>query len=186
MPHQMLFLQGAGEGAYKEDALLVERLRLALGDDYEVTYPAMADDGDAPYDAWKIRIDQALAELVGPVILVGHSVGGSVLAKYVAEMPDQSQIAGVCLLASPFWGGDGWRYDGYEDLEVPQALVTKSPAPPMFLFHCRDDETVPVDHLTLYQRRFPEAASRVLDDGGHQFDTELTPIAGDIQGRGTP
>lgn len=183
MPHHVLFIQGAGEGAYAEDALLVERLQLSLGSAYTVSYPAMVDEGNAPYEAWVEQIEDALAVLDGPVILLGHSVGGSVLAKYVAEAADRIQIAGVFLLAAPFWGGDGWRYDGYQELELPPATAEISPTTtPIFLYHCQDDEVVPVAHLGLYRTRLTGAVGRVLDSGGHQFETDLAPVTEDILG----
>jgi hypothetical protein len=39
MTNQILFIHGAGAGAYKEDQPLVDSLKHALGDEYRVAYP---------------------------------------------------------------------------------------------------------------------------------------------------
>ena len=49
MKPQILFIQGGGAGAHKEDGLLVAALRRCLGPDYEVRYPAMPRENDPDY-----------------------------------------------------------------------------------------------------------------------------------------
>jgi pimeloyl-ACP methyl ester carboxylesterase len=84
-------------------------------------------------------------------------------------------------MAVPFWGGDGWRYEGYEELELPKDLAAKlSQETPLFLYHCRDDDIVPYEHLALYKRLLPHAVMHPLDKGGHQFNNDLAPVAQDI------
>jgi uncharacterized protein len=182
MSKQVLFIQGAGEGAHEEDAKLAESLRSTLGTDYEVIYPALPNGDDAPYDDWKAYIEKELAEMHEPVILAGHSVGASTLLKYLSEVKPKKPIAGVFLMATPFWGGDGWLYEGYEELELPDGFAAKLPKNvPVFLYHCRDDDTVPYEHLALFEKLLPHAVTRQLGTGGHQFNNDLAPIAEDIK-----
>jgi len=95
-----------------------------------------------------------------------------------AEKP----IASIFLLACPFWGGNGWRYSGYEELMLPEDGATKlSRGGKIFLYHCRDDATVPFDHLALYAQILPEAAVNERDEGGHQFNNDLSFVAEDIK-----
>jgi predicted alpha/beta hydrolase family esterase len=79
---QVLFIQGAGQGAYEEDKKLASSLRQALGADHEVRYPAMPDEDDTPYELWKQQIEKELTAMNKPIILVGHSVGASVVIKW--------------------------------------------------------------------------------------------------------
>jgi uncharacterized protein len=51
MKKQVLFIQGAGEGAYEEDGELVKSLRDALGGEYDVRYPKMPEEEDQGYEA---------------------------------------------------------------------------------------------------------------------------------------
>jgi uncharacterized protein len=51
----------------------------------------------------------------------------------------------------------------------------------IFLYHSRDDETVPFEHLELYARMLPQATVRKLEGRGHQLNNDLSEIAEDIK-----
>lgn len=181
MVTHVLFIHGAGQGAYEEDKTLVADLQGALGAGYEMRYPAMPDESNAPYEQWKRLIEHELAAMHGPIILVGHSVGGSILAKCLGEIDVAKAVADIILLATPFWGGAGWTYDGYEELALPQdAAVTFPKGPRLLLYHCRDDETVPFGHLALFAQALPQAQVRELDHGGHQLAHAMPLVAREI------
>jgi predicted alpha/beta hydrolase family esterase len=179
---QVLFIQGAGEGAYDEDQKLAESLQQSLGTGYAVVYPAMPSEDDAPPEQWQQLIDKELAAMPGPVVLVGHSVGASVILRWLSERKADAPITGIFLLASPYWGGDGWRYEGYEKLALPDGFAASLPTGiSIALYHCRDDEVVPFEHLSLYTRMLPQARIQACDAGGHQFNNDLSAVAKDIK-----
>lgn len=182
MTKHILFIQGAGEGAYEEDEKLAASLRHSLGSEYEVHYPAMLNEEDAPYEQWKQQIENELTAIQPPILLVGHSVGASVVIKYVSELKVERSIVGIFLIASPFWGGDGWRYEGWEELALPHDFATsRLKDTSIVLYHCRDDEVVPFEHLALYTDILPQAQVRELDEGGHQLNNDLSVVAKDIR-----
>ena len=182
MNKQVLFIQGAGKGAYEEDEKLVASLRQLLGHEYEVHYPAMQNEDDADYETWKRQIEKNLAELDGVIIVVGHSVGASILIKCLAEV-DTKKITGIFLIATPFWGGaSGWKYEGYETLVLPEDHANHLPSNArVFFYHSRDDEIVPFAHLALYAQEFPQATIRELNGRGHQLDNDLSEVGEDIK-----
>jgi thioesterase domain-containing protein len=96
MKKQVLFIHGAGEGAYEADKKLAASLQQSLGPAYEVHCPAMPDEENAPYEQWKQHIGQEIATMQGPIMLVGHSVGASVLIKCMSEIEVQQPVAAVC------------------------------------------------------------------------------------------
>lgn len=182
MRGQVLFIQGAGRGAYEEDERLAASLRHTLGPRFEVRYPAMPNEDGASYEQWRRQIEQELTDMPGPVAVVGHSVGASVLVKWLSEREDENAIAGIFLVACPFWGGDGWRYEGYEELALSPGSAANFPTGvPVYLYHCRDDAIVPFVHLALYARALPRATVRALDEGGHQLNDDLSAVALDIE-----
>ena len=179
MKKDVLFIHGAGEGAYEADELLAASLQNALGPAYNLHYPKMPEDDSATYEDWKAPIESALATLDDDVVLVGHSVGSSVLVKYLSEEQRNKPIAGLFLIASPYWGADEfWKWD---EARLPEGVAAKlASIPRIFLYHSRDDEVVPFAHLALYTAKLPQATIRVFDGRGHQFGNVLTDVAKDI------
>ena len=177
----VLFIHGAGEGAYSVDELLTRSLKKELGANYDVRYPAMPDEANAPYDLWKQKIEKEIDIIRAPIVLVGHSVGASHLAKIITEIDVTTPIAGIFLIDAPFWGGEGWLYEGYKKLELSKDVAIKFPKDAsIFLYHTRDDEVVPFNHLALYANLLPQAIVREIDMGGHQLNNDLSLVAKDI------
>ncbi len=77
---QILFIQGGGAGAHDEwDDKLVDSLRRELGDEHDVRYPRMPDEGDPSYARWSPAIRHEMADLEDGAVVAGHSVGGTIL-----------------------------------------------------------------------------------------------------------
>jgi predicted alpha/beta hydrolase family esterase len=180
MKKYVLFIHGAGQGAYEEDRLLVVSLQYALGPAYDVRYPKMVNEESPEYTDWQHQIASELAGLDDEVMLVGHSVGGSVLLKYLSDEQVEKPIAGLFVIAAPYWGADEfWKW---EEVRLPHNVATKlASIPRIFFYHSWDDEVVPFSHLALYAAIFPRATIRAVDRRGHQFGNDLADVAGDIQ-----
>jgi predicted alpha/beta hydrolase family esterase len=178
MKGQVLFVHGGGEGAHAADGRLAASLREAMGDDLGVRYPKMPGEDAPEYGAWRGRISEELTRMSGEVILVGHSLGASILLKYLSEEEPEKPIAGVFLLAAPFWGAEDWEVEEYE---LRENFASKLPEGlPVSLYHGRDDEVVPFEHLALYAKKLPHATVRELGGRGHQFGDDLSDLARDI------
>jgi predicted alpha/beta hydrolase family esterase len=175
----VLFVHGAGEGAYEADEKLAASLREALGSEYDVRSPRMPDEGDPEVGVWKDKIATELAAMDGEVVLVGHSVGAFLLLRYLSEEEVEKPVAGLFLVAVPYVGTGGWEIEEYaprEDFasELPEEL-------PVFLYHARDDEVVPFEHLALNGARLPLATVREFEGRGHQFGDDLSEVARDVR-----
>ena len=179
MKKQILFIQGAGEGAYKEDAKLAASLQDALGAEYHVIYPKMPDEENPEDEAWMTQITEELASVDGNVILVGHSAGGAVLLKYLLKESITKPIAGVFLISIPYWGPEDEQGDEYP---LREGFASRLPiGVPIFLYHSRDDQWVPFAHLGIYAEKIPQAIVREFDGRGHQFNNDLSEVAADIK-----
>jgi len=180
----ILFLQGGGKGAHTADGKLVASLRGALGGSYEILYPKVPDEQDPDYEQWKPVIAHELEKLEGMASVIGHSLGGSFLLKYLVEEQPRNQIAGIFLIATPYWGGDGWRYEGYERVALAEGFAARLPrGASVFMYHSRNDEIVPYAHLALYAETLPQARIRSLERG-HQLNNDLSEVVADINGLG--
>jgi uncharacterized protein len=177
---QLLFVQGGGEDAHAWDAKLVASLREHLGSGYAVRYPLMPNEGDPQYAPWKKCIAEELAIIGDNVLLVGHSVGAAVLIKFLADGGFKHSIAGVFLVAAPFFHDhEFWQS---RETELPKDAADRLPRGlPVFLYQGREDETVPFSHLSMYAKLLPHATVRALDGRNHQLNDDLAEVADDIK-----
>jgi len=174
----VLFVQGGGKGAHSEDAPLADSLKRALGPEYDVRFPRMPDEADPNVASWKETLSSELSSIPGAAIVVAHSVGGSISLRYLSEEKVEKPIAGLFLLAAPSWDEDRWKFD---DLKLVPGIAEKlAHIPRIHFYHCRDDDVVPFAHLALHGERIPQAVTRALDSGGHQFGNDLAVVAEDI------
>lgn len=175
---QILFIHGGGDGGYEADARLADSLRLRLGDAYHVRYPKMPDDSTSPDFGWGEKIGREIAAAGDELILAGHSLGASMLLKFLSENEIHARIKGIFLLATPFWSGDE---DWQKGLTLQEDFAERLPrGVPIFLYYNDDDEEVPASHLAVYARKLPGAVIRKQARGGHQFDNDLAIVAQDI------
>lgn len=176
---EVLFIQGGGEGAHAEDEALVDSLRAALPTGIDIHYPTMPDEDAPDLARWKKAIAAQLTRLTGRIILIGHSLGGSILLRYLADEEVPTSIDALVLLAAPSWDEHDWDFP---DLQLPRGLAQKlEPIPRILLFHGRADEIVPFAHLALHATRLPTASVHPLDGVGHQFGDDLAPVAEALQ-----
>jgi predicted alpha/beta hydrolase family esterase len=175
----ILLIQGAGNqhkplGSGK----LVASLRQQLGSDYHVLAPDMPDSDHPRYLAWRDQIAQELGKLDADALLIGHSLGGSMLLKYLAEGTYQKPIAGLFLVAVPDFSKQDWELE----YAVPDDFASRlPPIQQLFLYHSRSDEEVPFSSLRRYQEQLPQATVRVLEGKEHSFTEGLPALAQDIK-----
>ncbi len=174
----VVFIQGAGSGAHDEDLLLARSLGEHLGPDYAVEFPRMPEE-DSDDAAWLDAIGEALDGATAPLALVGHSVGGYCLVKYLTERPAPPPVGVLCVIAAPFPSADPfWTIDGFD---LPPDVGERLPKDTrVLLYASEDDEVVPFAHRDLYAAAIPQAVTRTTS-GGHQLGDDLRVVADDIR-----
>jgi uncharacterized protein len=181
MKKQILFIhcagtQGDGQGSY----YLANHLQDALRGDHDVFCPIMPDSDSPQYLSWRDKLEKQLKALQGEVMLVGHSLGGSVLLKYLSEEQYRLTVTGLFLAAAPYWGIDeDWQNDEYVLKKHFSSELVRIPR--IYLYHSRDDDVVPFKHLQHYAQNIPHAAIRELDHCGHYFRSGLPELINDIR-----
>ena len=180
MTKQILFIQGGGAGTHDEwDCKLVASLARELGQGYDIRYPRMPNEADPSYPTWKTALEREIAALDDAAILVGHSLGGTILINALAEQAPGRKLAGVFLIAAPFFGPGGWPS---EDIKPKQDLDSRLPqATPIYLYHGSEDDTAPHAHVDLYKQAIPHAHVRKLEGRDHQLNDDLSEVAADIR-----
>jgi predicted alpha/beta hydrolase family esterase len=182
MTTQLLFVQGGG-GENVHDAWdnkLVESLERDLGPDYEIRYPRMPDEDDPKFARWKVALRKELDKLDDRAVLVGHSIGATILVHSLAEVPPERPPAGIFLVSMPFVGKEGWPSD---EIQPKPDLGVKLPRQsPVYLYQGSADETVPAKHAELNAKAIPQAVVRKLVGRDHQLDNDMSEVAADIRG----
>jgi hypothetical protein len=177
MTQSVLVVHGAGEPRLRQGRVYWEPLLgEELGSGYQVHAPRMPEPTQPTYRTWADCIAQVLQATDHPV-LVGHSLGASVLLKYVAEADPRPDFRGLFLVAAPFWKTEVAEFAlTAEELDRLRALS------PLFFYQSRDDEEIGFEHLGKYARALPHATFRELDGRGHEFDQEGFPeLVADIR-----
>ncbi|MGO4788836.1 RBBP9/YdeN family alpha/beta hydrolase [Paenibacillus sp. 2KB_20] len=178
MKKQVLFILSAGpQGIHQGSCALIADLKEQLGEVCHVSSPAMPDPD---YALWKAQIANEINALNGEVLLVGHSLGGSVLLKYLSEEDCQLTISGLFLIAAPYWGNDDeWQS---EDFRLPDSFANMLPRiSRLYLYHSRQDPVVPFAHAQHYAKQLLQAVTREYEGDDHYFCEGLPELVDDIK-----
>ncbi|QTM98255.1 serine hydrolase family protein [Sediminibacillus dalangtanensis] len=182
MKKTVLFVHSAGpQGQDQGSGNLSSYLNKELGDNYNVVSPEMPEPENPVYAFWKNQLEKELHKLTGDVILIGHSLGGSVLLKYLTEHSCHLHFSGLFIIASPYWGlEENWRS---KEFTLQPNFEQKLPAiPNLFLYHSVDEDIVPFAHHLAYAEKLPQATTRELEGKQHLFLHGLPTLVQDIEG----
>ena len=151
-----------------------------LGEGFSVIAPKMPCKQNAKYAEWSIWFRRLVPFLEDGALLIGHSLGGVFLAKFLSEEELPVRIAGLFLVAAPFDEEDA-PYS-LADFSLTERVHTAAErCGRIYIYHSKDDPVVPFADAEKYARVFPEAAVRRLDGRGHFSDAEFSEIISDMK-----
>jgi len=155
----------------------------ALGEQYTVFMPSMPNKQNAHYQEWKIWFERHFEHLTDEVILVGYSLGGYFLAKYLTENTTPFTIKALFLVAAPFENDtDNSKEDGGDFAFATSAVgELAKKVGSITLFHSQDDFVVPYEHALKYHEALPEAELVSFTDKNHFLVPELPQLVQKIQ-----
>jgi predicted alpha/beta hydrolase family esterase len=178
---EVLFIHSAGPQSETEGSgPFLHALRDQLEPGFVVHAPLMPDPDSPDAGPWLEALGRHLGELRAPFVLAGHSLGGSIILKFLAENPIPPLLAGVVSVAAPLWGAPDW---GVPEFALPPtAGAALAEVRRLVLYHSRDDEIVAFDHLDRYAGLLPHAVVRPVDGRGHGFENgDSADVAADIR-----
>lgn len=151
--------------------LWFNRLQEDLGDDFQVLAPSMPNSTNANYDEWAIWFGR-IAEVVDDnVILVGHSMGGIFLAKYLSEYDFPKKIRATILVAAPY---EDETSEDLASFKITSSLEKFASQGGEIIFYHGTDDIVPLSELDLYKKSIPKAETHELSAQDH-FVREAFP-----------
>lgn len=157
-----------------------ESLAAALGGGFEVLLPKMPNGTNARYAEWCLWLERCTQFVDDDAILLGHSLGGIFLAKYLSEYIYPKRIKATLLVGAPFAATS--TAESLTDFAIPSSLeqfATQGGA--IYLIHSQDDPVVPFAEVARYQQALPAAQQLVFADRGHFNQKEFPEVVTLIQ-----
>lgn len=146
-----------------------------LGKKFEIVRVEMPGADNAVYEEWHLNFENYLKHLKSGMILIGASLGGIFLAKYLAENELVKKPKAVILIAPPY---DDTLSD--EDLaggfDLPRSLKRLAAyGKKLTLMFSKTDLVVPIEHAAKYAKKLPQANFMVFADKNGHFSISEFP-----------
>lgn len=151
-----------------------------LGDDFVVYVPQMPNKTNAQYNEWKIVFEKILDLVDEDTILIGHSLGGLFLTKFLSENKVSKKIQKTFLIATPF-DDEGMHETLCSFLRRGTLEQFQDQAGVIYIYQSEDDFVVPFDHLNRYHSALPGAVVRGFKDRNHFLQESIPELITDIQ-----
>lgn len=125
----------------------------------QVLIPTMPSKDNAKYSNWKIVFEKVLKLTNDRIILIGHSLGGNFLQRYLSEnvinktIVELDFVAG-CLNIGDFGEGKNWNQ-------------INNKADQINIWHSSDDKVVDVKKADYYNGNLPKSNIYIFEDRGH-------------------
>ena len=128
-----------------------------LDRNFEIIKPSMPLPDNAKYGDWKIHFERYFPYLKNNIILIGMSLGGIFLAKYLSENKFPKNILSTYLVCPPFDDTlNGEDLVGGFKLKSDLFLLEKN-SKKLYLLFSKDDDIVPVSHAKKYKSKLKNA-----------------------------
>ncbi len=132
-------------------------LKKMLGNVFEIIKPRMPLQDNAVYDEWKLYFERFFPYLRNNIILIGSSLGGIFLAKYLSENRFPKKILSLYLICAPFDDTlPGEELSGGFKLKSDLSLIERN-AKRINLLFAEHDDVVPVAHAKNYAKKLKNA-----------------------------
>lgn len=146
-----------------------------LGNKFEIIRPRMPLQDNAKYRDWKIYFERHIPYLKNNIILIGSSLGGIFLAKYLSEQKFPKKILATFLVCPPFdnsvIGED--LVNGFK-LKSDLSLLEKN-SKKLYLMFSKDDDCVPVSHAEKYRNKLKNADIIIYKSKNGHFNVPKFP-----------
>lgn len=162
-------------------------LEKKLGQEFEIIRPRMPLQDNAKYEEWKIYFERFFPQLKNNIILIGKSLGGVFLAKYLSENKFPKKILSTYLICPPHDNSlPGEDLVGGFNLKGDLSLLEKS-SKNLYLMFSQDDNVVPLRHAKKYKDKLNKGRIIIFDNkNGHfrvsEFPEIVKQIKDDVRG----
>ncbi len=150
-------------------------IRDELGDEFEIIKPRMPLQDNAKYEDWKIYFERFIPHFKDNVILIGSSLGGIFLAKYLSENKLPKKILSTFLICPPFDNSipEEDLVGGFElgsDLSMLDSCSEN-----LYLMFSKNDDVVPISHADEYRDKLKNAVIITYESKNGHFNISTFP-----------
>jgi uncharacterized protein len=146
-----------------------------LGKRFEIIRPRMPQQDDAKYEDWKIYFERHFPYLRDNIILIGSSLGGIFLAKYLSEHKFPRKILSTYLICPPFDDSlPGEDLAGGFRLRSDLTKMEKQ-TKNLYLMFSKTDDVVPLEHADKFRKKLKKARFIVFKDKNGHFKISRFP-----------
>ena len=139
-------------------------------DDFQIIKPKMPCKEKAKYEEWKIHFERHFPFLEDNLILIGFSLGGIFLSKYLSENKLPKKVLSTYLIAPPFDDTlPGEELSGGFELKENLELLEENNVKLLF---SKDDDIVPLEHGKKYMEKLKKSKVIIYGSKNGHF---LTP-----------
>lgn len=149
-----------------------QSLQSMLGSNYQVLLPTMPNTTNANYNEWATWFTNISQLLEDGCIVVGHSLGGIFLAKYLSENVLRQKIKATILIAAPFNDITTEDLTNFKIETLTPAFENQ--AGKLIFFNGPDDLAVSIKEADRYRQFVPDAEFNIIPAPDH-FVRETFP-----------
>lgn len=154
-----------------------EYLKKNLGRNFEIIKPRMPLSENAKYQEWKIHFERFFPYLRNNIILIGSSLGGIFLVKYLSENKFPKKILSLYLICPPYDNSlsDEDLAGGFR-LKSNLSLLEQN-CKNLYLMFSKDDSVVPLVNAEKYKKKLKKANFVIFESkNGHFRISEFPEI----------
>lgn len=152
-----------------------EFLNKNLGKHFEIIKPKMPLKENAKYNEWKIHFERFFPYFRPNIILIGTSLGGIFLAKYLSENKFPQKILATYLICPPYDNSlPGEDLVGGFKLKSDLAWLEKN-SQNLYLMFSKDDDVVPVTVAEKFKKKLKNAKFIIFKSKNGHFKISEFP-----------
>jgi predicted alpha/beta hydrolase family esterase len=150
-----------------------------LGSGYEFIKPTMPNRYASRYEEWEISFKNVLDYAGKGIVLIGHSLGGTFLLKYLTENEVDKNIKQLHLVAPVL--SESKEYLEKFVVDVGKISNIKNIYGNTFLYASEDDEVVLFSDSARIKELVPEVNFSIFTDRGHFLQEDFPEIVQKIK-----
>lgn len=159
----------------KKERWTDEYLEKKLGKDFDIIRPRMPLQDNAKYTDWMIFFERHFPYLRNDIILIGSSLGGIFLAKYLSENRFPKKIKATFMICPPYDNTlEGEDLVGGFKLGDDLSLIEKN-SKKTYLMFSQDDPSVPVSHAEKYRMKLKNSEIIIYESKNGHFKISEFP-----------